>query len=33
LPEKKEVYDSILLKVGEVLKKEKRLCEEGEKSK
>jgi len=35
LPEKKDVYNSILLKVGEafLIRKEKRLCEEGEESK
>lgn len=35
LPEKKDIYDSILLKVGEafLIRREKRLCEEGEESK
>lgn len=35
VPEKKDIYDSILLKVGEafLIRREKRLCEEGEESK
>ena len=35
MPEKKDIYDSILLKVGEafLIRREKRLCEEDEESK
>lgn len=35
MPEKKDIYDNILLKVGEafLIRRERRLCEEGEESK